>query len=124
MIVEASTIREQMTREWQQPLQQVIALLLLGLLVWGIGSFYSIDQTRWILCEYIGQRDEVPFRVLREFLNGQPDSIFQSPEDFLETEDSDDENHPLDEPAPEDERNYYASGDLTGAGRFLVREEA
>lgn len=90
-------------------LQRGVALVLLIGLVWGIGSFYSKEQIRWLLCEYRCHREDVPNRMLREFLNGGPDRVYQDYERNSGDGHIYDEDSPVDNPAPDNLDHYYAA---------------
>ena len=108
MIVETSTVEIGNSKVWQDRAQRALALVLLLCLVWGITNSYSKEQTRRMLCEYECDSDEVPVRIIREFLNGRPDESSLFHKGSLDDDPAYDEDQPLENPYPENEDHYYA----------------
>jgi predicted Zn-dependent peptidase len=73
-IPEQSEDKKALSRQWKNRLGRAAALLLLIWLAWEIGSFYSVEQIKRMYCGYVCDQEEVPIRIVRELLNGGPDS--------------------------------------------------
>ena len=86
--------------KWRDLLQKSVALMLLTSMVVGIGSFYERRQIRHLICGVYCQQDELPNRILREFLNGRADRE-PTPETGWEVQ-------PVENPSPENREHYYA----------------
>ena len=120
MIVETSTAEIGNSKMWQDRAQRAVALVLLLCLVWGITNSYSKEQTRRMLCEYECDSDEVPVRIIREFLNGGPDGSSLFHRGGLDDDPAYDEDQPVESPCPDDENHYYALSGYEAHGEAVA----